>query len=147
LQQLEGVQFHGENEEARSNELRRLPVPTLITVDDDDLNNGIYLRPPGPHHLRFWLSRIYEVDQSHLEGLMDLVGVASPPQSLHLPISLRDKSGSDVTEVTTALFTLLATCATHHVEVLWYDPDEEDNYAVSPSFWRYAKRLKRRSQH
>jgi hypothetical protein len=42
----------------------------------------------------------------------------------------------------TSLTALLSTCTRLHVDVLWYDPEEEDNYAVSPSFWRYAKRIK-----
>jgi hypothetical protein len=125
MQLLDGLQLHFENSCYFTTSTLRLPVPTVFTVDELDLEDGVLLPDPGAQHLRFWIrdGDVQGVRSFHVATLLEVVNVVCPPRSLHLD-------------------SLLATCATRHVEVLWYDPDEEDNYAVSPSFWRHAKRLK-----
>jgi hypothetical protein len=143
MQLLDGLQLHFENSCYFTTSTLRLPVPTVFTVDELDLEDGVLLPDPGAQHLRFWIrdGDVQGVRSFHVATLLEVVNVVCPPRSLHLPTLLRDHWRT-IHAPTSSLDSLLATCATRHVEVLWYDPDEEDNYAVSPSFWRHAKRLK-----
>lgn len=75
---------------------------------------------------------------------MDLLSRLIRPasRSLHLPSSLQIAPFPSTDELVKPIADLLSLCNSLGVEVLWYDPSEEGNYELSPSFWRYAKRLK-----
>jgi hypothetical protein len=144
-QQLDALQLHGEKRSVLSAAVMTLPVPVLITLDDYDVCEETIEFSSPPCHLRFWFRSRYNLLRPVplcLQKLCKLVDVFTPPTSLHLPTSLQDKSRFDADNLATALSTLLTTCAARQIEVLWYDADKEENYAVSLSFWRYAKRLK-----
>jgi hypothetical protein len=144
-QQLDALQLHGEKRSALSAAVLTLPVPILITLDDYDVCEESVTFSSAPRHLRFYFRPRYSLPRPialYLHKLRKLVDVPIPPTSLHLPTSFLEDRYPDADELATASSTLLTTCATRRIEVLWYDPDEEENYALSPSFCRYAKRFK-----
>jgi hypothetical protein len=143
MQQLDGLQLHVENFNYFTTSTLRLPVPTVFTADEFDLEDGVSLPSAGPEHVRFWIrgGDVRDICPWHVANLLEVVNVVPPPRSLHLPTILRN-GWRTFNGVASSLDGVLSTCHSRQTEVLWYDPDQEDNYAVSPSFWRYAKRFK-----
>jgi hypothetical protein len=121
-----------------SSALLRLPVPTLMTFDVDDLARSISFEGTGPQHLRFFPKG--RIVAQHFDHLLALVDIASPPRSLHLPVLPSDQR--DLMRVSMAVFELVRKCLELKIEILYSESEDEDVYAVSPSFWRYAKRIK-----
>jgi hypothetical protein len=138
VSQLDGLQLHIFNHEML------IPIhpetPTLLTVLTFDtplpLSANLKMR-----HFRFYIDDDDDVRLYRIHDLITLTKFAHP-LSLHLPKSLQRRAWTDDTSLYTAFTTVLFTCITLAIPILWYDPEEEDNYAVSPSFWRYAKRIK-----
>ncbi|GAA5879347.1 hypothetical protein JCM8547_008118 [Rhodosporidiobolus lusitaniae] len=142
--------------------LDELPVPCLATFSCLSLSLGISphtdrirefdmqsaVRRLGeanaPHHRMFFHQRdkLY-AGQRLLEAAQELVLVPGRA-SLSLPASLRH----DETYLASSVKDVVEAARVAQVEILWFDEDEGQEYAVSPSFWRYAKKLKaRRTAH
>jgi hypothetical protein len=141
LDELEVLQLHGQNLPIIPTELLSA-CPTLLTFDTFDLAYDS-VASSEIRHIRFWIRTVQREhpEAVHLQKLCTWVENTRSPRSLHLPISLHDEWGPDVDELAASLANLLATCARHLVDVLWYDPTEEENYALSRSFQRYVERL------
>lgn len=61
--------------------------------------------------------------------------------SLHLPEALQHRAPGHA-EFEMVLGGLLRSCEHRGVEVVWSEDPLEDEFSLSPSFWRYAERLK-----
>jgi hypothetical protein len=132
--------------------LQSATTPSLVSICDLDLKKLFNI--PNNSHLRYLhvtsaktrlenVGRILAYPEQRvldtLTHLKNLVAGPSPPLSLHLPSVLRDADADVHIWVEHILAELEKTCEMAGVDLRWHD--EEDFYAVSPSFWRYAKEL------
>ncbi|GAA5861532.1 hypothetical protein JCM8547_008063 [Rhodosporidiobolus lusitaniae] len=134
----------------------RFPVPTLVTVNHD------WFWDIEPDHLAAHLQVHLPVavandgdgdeDNGYVEELVDADGRCARDvrhlvrlvqqaslSSLHIPY-LRP----ELVRTSEAFEGLLETCDKKSVEVVYFNPEEEEEDGFSWSFWRYAKKLKAR---
>ncbi|GAA5873751.1 hypothetical protein JCM8547_005939 [Rhodosporidiobolus lusitaniae] len=144
---LDMLQLHLEDVEQFSKPVFQSYVPTAMTVTNDSLAQQWtteLLIDRAPSHIRFYPSPTAQtrpdIFVEALQQLGHVINYSSPsPKSLHVPFLLRSEPSERISELRTTLF---AACKRKAVEVLWYNSEEEEERAVSPSFWRYARRIK-----
>jgi hypothetical protein len=138
LEQLDLLQLQAEDHLLFSPPLFTLSTPSLITAKT--IKDLLSISEPY-YHLRYlqW----YDDSDSTAEELVDLRDRVKQSSlvSLHLPRI----ASSDVAEsqpLSDALRKLLGSCRRRAIEVLWFDGDEEEQHALSPSFEHYVLRRK-----
>jgi hypothetical protein len=134
LARLSTLQLHAEDEPLFTLDFVPPSVPLLLTVTRD---TNLHLPSLPTHHRRYFIGYLFAEEVQRIQQSIEI----SPPLSLHLSPDLR-RTMYTSTAVENSVAALLRWCEAKGVEVVWYDPDEEEQYALSPSFQRYVKRLK-----
>lgn len=141
LDRLELVQVHAEDFALLTPAFFHTSTAVLITVTYYGI---IDFNSPFPHHLRY--SRRYAKQADPSEALVPLVHHVQRfrPLSVHLPHSFLSIVPANAANA--ALYhgveDLRTLCRQQHIELMCFDEEAEEEYAVSPSFWRYVKRMK-----
>lgn len=141
LTRLELLQLVGEDQPSFPPSLFDSSLPTFLTVDSaDELAYASQIL-----HLRFYAEPAEDSTEtaSRIQSVGEFVNTEGREtlRSVHLPLSMY----SDVAPeepIWVPLMLLETYCNVGGVKYAAYDAEEEDPYTVSPTLWRFAKRVK-----